>query len=667
MMMGALESIAIAPVPVEQAASKSAITTFPGPKDRPRFIVLDHWAEIDGKKHRPGVHHCGMTEAKGDNDPSPVNIWICSPIRIEAVTFDGQENNFGRLLRFRNSIGHWREWAMPMELLRGGGDEMRGELLAMGVHIDPQQHRLLTRYLQSETPKRRVHCALQVGWTGKSFVLPDQVIGPNAADVIFQSGERERGQSAFTQAGTLEGWRDGIARLASGNPLLLLALSAGFAGPLLERCHAESGGFHLMEDSSTGKTTAVEAACSIWGGPDYRRSWRATANGVEAAAALFNDALLALDEISECDPSEIGAIVYALGNGRGKQRANRSGSARSVTRWRCMVLSSGERSIGTTMEEGGHRIKAGQSVRLLNIPSARKHGAWDELHGYPSGSALSDAVKRAAATHYGHAGRAFLDKLTRDERDFCAVLEEVKGSPAFTIEGGEGQEKRAAARFALIGLAGELATEYGLTGWEKDEAVNAAAECLKLWQSQRGKGNDERQQALDHVSAFIQRHGDSRFSSIKSDPHKPQVHNRAGWWEGTESDRVYLFTAEGMREALKGLDFRRALDYLQAAGALPSPGADGERARFKRIGGQGAKLYAIHVEKLDGSPATNAVSPVAAVQTSRDGRLGCNGNETAGVSDVSEDFLEPESDTADTGTATGTVSLRTLAVTVLHG
>jgi len=116
---------------------------------------------------------------------------------------------------------------------------------------------------------------------------------------------------------------------------------------------------------------------------------RATANGMEGAAAMFNDGLLALDEISECDPREIGAIIYALGNGVGKQRASRTGSAKSVTRWRCMVLSSGERTIGTAMQEGGHRVKAGQSMRLLDIPVDRRFGAFDELHGFTAGSALS--------------------------------------------------------------------------------------------------------------------------------------------------------------------------------------------------------------------------------------------------------------------------------------
>lgn len=488
---------------------------------------------------------------------------------------------------------------MPMELLRGAGDDLRGELLAMGVQIDPNAHRLLGQYLQSVTPKRRVRCALQVGWCGDVFVLPDEVIGPGAADVIFQSGER--GHDEHTKAGTLDGWRTEIAARAIGNPLLVLALSASFTGPLLARCNAEGGGIHLVGDSSTGKTTAIEAACATWGGPNFRRSWRATANGMEGAAALFNDGLLALDEISECDPREVGAIVYALGNGRGKQRASRTGAARSVTRWRCFVLSSGERTIGTTMAEGGYRVKAGQSMRLLDIPAVRRFGAWDELHDFTTGTAFSDALKRAAVTHYGHAGRAFLEKLTHDLRDFCGYWERLKALPEFSADGGEGQDKRAAGRFALLALAGEVATDYGLTGWPEGAAIHAAADGFKAWRSWRGCGNDERRQILERVAGFIERHGDSRFSDASNHfGETAPIRDRAGWWKEEQAGRVYLFNADGLREALKGFDFKRALDTLQEAGALPKPDASGERAKPQRIGGRLVRLYPLQADKLSG-------------------------------------------------------------------
>ncbi len=561
---------------------------------RPCWRVYDDWVKLDGRKLRPGVWRHAMSEAKKDSPSIPVDTWVCGPLHIEAQTFDGAENNFGRMLRFKNTAGRWRQWAMPMELLRGDGAALRGELLAMGLELDPQQRHALARYLQDRPPTKRVRCALQVGWCGASFVLPDTVIGPDAASVIFQSVER--GHEEHTQAGTLDGWQTEIAARAIGNPLLILALSAAFAGPLLKRTITEGGGLHFVGDSSTGKTTMLEAACSVWGGPKYRRTWRATANGMEGAAALCNDCLLALDEISECDPREVGAIVYMLGNGRGKQRASRSGAARSVMHWQAFIVSTGERTIGTAMAEGGHRTKAGQTVRLLDMPAARRFGCFDELHGLASGTALSDAIKRAAVTHYGRAGRAFLERLAHDSRDMAAFLEAFKSLPDFNPDDAEGQDKRAATRFALLALAGELATEYGITGWPEGVAQSAASQAFAAWRAMRGRGNDERRQILDRLAGFLERHGDSRFSDWMGD--NAMTRDRAGWWKDEGDGRVYLFNGDGLREALKGFDFKRALDVLEEAGAIPEPGADGKRARFMRIGGRGMKLYPVTADRL---------------------------------------------------------------------
>jgi putative DNA primase/helicase len=566
--------------------------------ERPCFRVYDGWTVLDtGRKLRPGVWHHTMSAPKGGGEPFPVDSWVCGPLHIEAQTYDGTGNNFGRLVRFKSTAGRWRTWAMPMELLAGDGAALRGELLAMGLALDPAGRSDLARYLQDREPKKTVRCALQVGWCGGAFVLPDAVIGPDAAGVIFQSGER--GHEEHGQAGTLAGWQAEIAARAVGNPLFILGLSASFAGPLLGRTNSEGGGLHFVGDSSTGKTTILEAGCSVWGGPGYRRSWRATANGMEGAAALFNDCLLALDEISECDPREVGAIVYALGNGVGKQRASRAGNARAVTRWRAFIVSTGERTIGTTMAEGGHRTKAGQSVRLLDIPAARKHGCFDVLHDLPSGTALSDGIKRAAATHYGRAGRAFLERLTHDQRDFAGLLERIKGLSDFNGQDFGGQDKRAAGRFALLALAGEVATEYGITGWSEGEAIQAALVGFIAWRSTRGRGNDERRQIVDKLAGFMERHGDSRFSEWTAD--NSTVRDRAGWWRtAADGGRLYLFNSDGMREALKGFDFKRALDELEAIGAIPKATASGERAKPETIGGRKVRVYEVRADALGG-------------------------------------------------------------------
>lgn len=578
----------------------------PGETERPKFVVFDDWHDEDGFKYRPGVWHFGLKDGHRDTPSALTQQWICSPLHVDAVTTDAHEGNYGRLLRIKTTRGKWTTWAMPMMMLRGDCSDLRGELLSMGVEIDHRGRYRLAEYLQNKAPKRRIECVHQTGWAGthyQAFVLPDAVIGPMAAGVGYQSGER--GSDEYATAGTLAGWKAGIAAMAVGNPLLVLGLCAAFAGPVLSRCGQESGGIHFVGDSSTGKTTIIEAACSVWGSSGYRRSWRTTGNGLEGAATLFNDALLALDEISECDPRQVGEVVYMLGNGRGKQRASRTGSARTVAHWRCSVLSTGERTIATTMTEGGHRVKAGQSVRLLDVPAQRMHGAWDDLHQLESGTVFSDAIKRAAATHYGHAGRAFLEKLTRDhEASFSEALDAIKARPEFQTSSDEGQAKRAVARFAVLALAGEMATDYGVTGWQPGEAIRAAAVGFAAWQSLRGagRGNAERDQIVERIVSFIERHGDSRFSDANSndDLHAAMVRDRAGWWRAEDGGRAYLFIADGMREALKGFDFARALDVLQQVGAIEAPGTDGKRAKYMRIRGRGMKLYTVRPDRIEG-------------------------------------------------------------------
>lgn len=571
---------------------------FPEADQRPDYMVVPDWADDDGKRVKPGTYFCEMKPGK--TGPELVNHWVCSPMHIDATTSDPQGNNFGRLLRFKNTLGQWREWSMPMEMLAGDGTQLRAELLSMGVSLDHSSAKIeLPKYLQWKEPKRQMHCALQVGWFGDSFVLPDGVVGPDAGNVIFQSGEHA--QASYSQGGTMEGWQQGIAAKAVGNPLLMLAVSASFAGPLLKRCNAESGGMHFVGDSSTGKTTLIEAACATWGGPKFMQSWRATANGLEGAAVMFNDSLMALDEINECDPRQVGEVVYMLGNGTGKRRASRNGAARAVMRWSCFVMSSGERTIGTAMESAGHQIKAGQTVRMLDVPAARKYGAWDAVDETTNPAAFSDAIKRTAAKHHGHAGMVFLEKLTRDKTDYCARFDGIKALPGFTTGGTDGQDKRAAARFALLGMAGEVATEYGITGWRPGDATKAAALAFNLWQSGRGKANAERGQILKAVAGFIERHGDSRFTERFAGAFdKKEAHNRAGWWENRNEEgtltRVYLFHAAGMREALTGFDYKPALVMLEKAGALkPSLGA---RSTEFTIEGQSKRLYVIYPDNL---------------------------------------------------------------------
>lgn len=351
-------------------------------------------------------------------------------------------------------------------------------------------------------------------------------------------------------AGSVDQWRENVAAPAQGNSRLVFALSVAFAGALLEPAGEDSGGFHLRGPSSTGKSTALKLAASVWGDPSsYCRLWRATANGLEGLAALHNDGLLILDELGQIDPREAGESAYLLANGRGKNRASRTGMARTAASWRLLFLSAGEESLSALMARAGRKPTAGQEIRMAEIDAdaCTGMGAIKVLHGYDSPAALVLALKDAAARHHGAVGVQWLGRIVDDRPKLAHVLalnirqfvEELMPKDAV------GQVERVARRFGLVGVAGEIAIRYGLTGWAKGEAIKAARRCFESWlESFGGSGNREERELLVQVRGFFEQHGASRFEDIDGTGSQ-RVVNRAGFYRvNEEGTREYLVFPE---------------------------------------------------------------------------------------------------------------------------
>lgn len=562
--------------------------------ERPCYRVYEHAITLGGVKLRPGVWYHGQSLDKQSGEYLPFDEWLCGPLHVEAVTRnEGQDGDYGRLLRFRNADRRELTWAMPNELLAGKPDSILSVLLGMGLDIDYQRRAKVCQYIAAQYPKDRVIAATSTGWhTRELFIMPRQNIGKGKA--IFQS-EAANGDD-YRQGGTLEGWQDSIGAKCEGNPLLALGVCASLAGPLLYHVQRQGGGFHIVGDSSTGKSSTVLAGASVWGnGEDFKRTWRATGNGLEGIASQRNDTLLALDEIGEADPREIGSVVYAMANGTGKARANRNGSARAAKRWRVMLLSSGELGLSALMAEGGKRSRAGQEIRLLDIPARRAFGAWDNLHGMTGGREFSDAIQLASVTHYGHAGPQFIRKLLE--------LGEQDGLPALLAQfcaqypSTSGQESRAAERFALVAMAGELAISFGILPVPAGAVRNAMLELFEAWRAGRGQGPSEDRQILRAIADFIARHGDTRFSS--ADDPQGEARDRAGYWEDSPTGRLYLFNRPGLEEAAKGYDLGRVVLALESVGAIAKREPGRAQATKRLPSGRKEKLYWIDAARLE--------------------------------------------------------------------
>lgn len=576
------------------AADNQPTDPFPGGGNRPCWGVYDNWLKRGDKDFPPGVY---WHEIDGGTEK---NTRICDPLHVIAQTRDETSNAWGRLLEWKDADGMTHGWAMPMSLLEGDGADMRRELAHQGLRIAPgrKPRELLEAYVKDTITKKRARCVERLGWHGRVYVTPGEVIGKSDDVVVFQNASAA--EPAFATAGTVKQWRDTVGKLATGNSRLQFAISLAFAAPLAELADEDSGGFHYRGVSSSGKSTALKAAASVWGKPkNYVRLWRATANGLEGIAALHNDNLLILDELSQIDGKEAGQCAYMLANGQGKTRAARTGAARQPARWRLLFLSAGEVSLAALMAADGRRANAGQEIRLADIDAdaGAGLGIFDTLNGYANGGALATAIKDAANTYYGAVGLAWLHHIVSDRANVIDTLN--AGIPEFIRSvvpaDAVGQVERVARRFALVAVAGELATHYKLTGWKKGEANAAAKTCFESWlEGFGGAGNREERAILSQVRAFFEAHGASRFEDMAATADQ-RILNRVGFYRtDANGEREFIVLSESFRkEVCQGLDERTVKSVLLKSGML-IPGKDGKPSQNVRLPGLGSpKTYVI--------------------------------------------------------------------------
>lgn len=545
-----------------------------------------------------GVHFHGKDKEGNDQAPQ----WICAPLHVVAKTRDEKSGEWGRMLEWLDDDSKKHQWAMPLEQLEGDGSEVRRELARLGLHISPNQaaRNLLAAYIKVWKVEARACCVDRLGWHGDVFVTPLGSIGKGNADeiVVFQNAHAL--EPAFSTSGNEYEWRDTVAALAQGNSRLVFALSAALAGALVGIAGEDSGGFHFRGASSSGKSTALQLAASVWGKPSsYVRLWRGTTNGLEGLAALHNDGLLILDEIGQIDPSAAGEAAYLLANGQGKVRATRNGLARAPQRWRLLFLSAGEESLLAIMEKAGKKISAGQEVRLADIEAdaGAGMGIFETLHDFPNAAALAPAIKKATDKYHGTIGKKWLIYLVEHRAELAAFI--ADGIKAFLIKalptGAAGQVERVARRFALVAIAGELATCYRLTGWQKGEATQAALACFASWlEGFGGSGNHEERAILSQVRAFFEAHGASRFEDVSATTDQ-RIPNRVGFYRtGENGEREFLILTEAFRrEVCKGMNDKTAIQVLRKSGLLV-PAKDGKPTQVARLPGLSpSRVYVI--------------------------------------------------------------------------
>jgi putative DNA primase/helicase len=417
-----------------------------------------------------------------------------------------EDNSVALLLEFTDQQNKLRTKILPRSKLDTQVNTFQ-ELLKYGYQFNPKYKKKIYEYLQKQgsgLPIKKI--TKLTGWVEDSYLMPHKTYGNQ--ELQFKTPQSDE-NSLFIPKGTLEKWKNNIAKLASSSPYIIFAIGCAFASTLLTPLKLPSIGFHFYGQTSIGKTTLLRISASVVGDPSkIVTQWRTTSSALESTAQEYNDRILFLDEFGQVDPKDIGNTIYMLANGQGKARANRSGDRTPMKTWKLFYLSTGEVSFRQKMDEGGNSIKGGQEIRFLDILiEAEKH--FESLGEYKSSSELIDALSRASESFYGTAMDAYLTNLVQlNTLEWVEKQQsELENLKAELIKNYSDDNVigRVSKHFAVVQLALKLSQEWNIVPFTSKEIKNSIKTIFNVWLDNRGgAGNIEIKRRVEYIKFIFQ-------------------------------------------------------------------------------------------------------------------------------------------------------------------
>lgn len=546
---------------------------------------------------------------KGHGDKAHANkLPICGALRVLGKQRNPEGSGWGVLVEISDADNRLHQISISYADLQGDATTVAAMLGDRGLWVNRSAHRHLCDYLLRVNPDDSICVLNRTGYhrvaDGNVFMLPTEAIGaPAGQTFVLRSTQKD----IYQRKGTFEGWQEAVASPAGQHVILTLATATGLAGPLHYWIGAEGGGINLFGPSSSGKTTALRVAASIWGGVEFVRSWRATTNAVEGLAESTSDTLTCLDELGLVTGHELGAITYQISGGVGKGRSDRQGNLRPPRTFRASILSTGEIPISTKLTEDKRVLRAGQMVRIADISADAGDGLGIFNKALPedvSAAEFSKSLNHAAATHCGHAGpeyvRRFMKEGYTDEIVRSLVVEFTKSAAP---PDSDGQTLRVADRLGIISAAGEIGIQLGVLPWRPGTAGAAAKWALDAWIAARGSCSEafETRQIIGRLQLTIERDGDARFEEIPDgscEPSSRVVLNRLGWRKGSGETAEWWIPKQSWTEIFTGLDPKLAAKVLAERGIIKRS-SDGFQMN-QRIDGRQIRCYTVTTKILGG-------------------------------------------------------------------
>lgn len=291
--------------------------------------------------------------------------------------------------------------------------------------------------------------ATRLGHIKGHFIHP--LLDDDIRLVIHEEGYRQLA-NAFKTKGNLEDYAEMVFKPIKDSPMVMTFVYASLGSILLHDFNVDPFVIDLASKTSTGKTTALRVASSVWGTDKLINEWNTTPIDIERKASILNSFPSMYDDTRKAKSYLLSDVVYQFSGGKSKGRGNVQ-SVDVVKTWNNILLSTGETSIVEYGQE-----KAGISARVITLQDNPFN---DDVN--------IRALYKGIESNYGHLGIAFIKQYSKQKASYKASFKSYEG--IYIDKAGENEVMQRVARyFAVLMVAGEILND--IAGFEHDHYKN---------------------------------------------------------------------------------------------------------------------------------------------------------------------------------------------------
>ena len=359
--------------------------------------------------------------------------------------------------------------------------ELRKVLAGEGVMCPPKRFDMIIDYIilavgELQHDKEAELMRLQFGWADNDskFIIGDREVTADGTYYSPPSSATEAIAANLHVAGDLEKWRE-VFNLYGTPGLEAHAFAAltAFGAPLFKFTGQSGAVVNVIHpNSGTGKTTILHMCNSVWGHPkELCSTQKDTDNARILKLGTHNNLPYCVDEITNMHPMAFSDLIYAMSNGKGKDRMEANGNKLRAnhTKWQTISLCSSNASFYEKLGSAKN-TPDGEMMRMIE-------------YKIDYTSALDVDVAKSMFDHqlmsnYGHAGAIYAEWLVRNRDEAEATTRSIQAKIDRELKLTQ-RERFWSAQIAANITGGLIATKYlKLMDWDMQRIYLWATENM---------------------------------------------------------------------------------------------------------------------------------------------------------------------------------------------